>query len=311
MNLPAPTDWSREIDSSFGHGSDRPAEAYAALGRRVQRRRRALQGSVAGLTVATMALAGPWALNWWGDGPGGNVGPVPAATPDQPVEPQDPGPTVAPMARTADDVAVATREWEGSDVIPVTATEDGGLEVLDGWRVTRLVVVRESDTERRWGLVLSSPDGSPLWALVDWEGGDDAAGLPGHSGATTDRPGARFTRFADWLSTTLALQDASGSSDQPPAGEQDAVAIVTSGEVVALNGAEVLAQRPAPDGWSAYGPANEQFAVKLRTADGRTWFARVDPEGSTTVDPAVLDVPTMRAFMEHVTSRAESGEGLR
>ena len=44
---------------------------------------------------------------------------------------------------------------------------------------------------------------------------------------------------------------------------------------------------------------------------GRGAFALVGPDGGTTVDPAVLEAPTMRAFLDHLQAQGDNGEGLR
>ncbi len=308
MNLPAPTDWSREIDASFGRGCDRPAEAYADLGRRTLRRRRRTHASLAALTVAAMAVAGLWGSTLGGDpstpSPGVAVGP--ANAPDQPTEePTETGhPDLAPMARTVDDVSLVAR-GATPKFIPAAATENGGLAVVRGWTVSRLVVLTDTDTDRQWGLVVTSPDGTRLWVLAEWSYGEVDGEASGQRFTTTGLPGVRFASFDEWLVDMVDTQA------RGPAGQEEAVAIVTGGEMVPLNGAEVLVQQSAPDTWSAYGPVEEQYAVKLRTADGRTWFARVDTAGSTTVDPDVLDSPTMEAFVDHVAAQGDGGEGLR
>jgi hypothetical protein len=91
----------------------------------------------------------------------------------------------------------------------------------------------------------------------------------------------------------------------------DSVATFVDGDVVAADGVTLLEVVPHPEEAAAYGPVDEQAAVRLRLADGRVMFGRVDQWGTTTVDPAVLDAPTMAAFLRHLGAQADSGEGLR
>jgi hypothetical protein len=40
-------------------------------------------------------------------------------------------------------------------------------------------------------------------------------------------------------------------------------------------------------------------------------FGRVDAWRTTTVDPAVLQAPTMAAFLQYLAAQGDTGEGLR
>ena len=52
-------------------------------------------------------------------------------------------------------------------------------------------------------------------------------------------------------------------------------------------------------------------AARLRLTDGTVVFSLIGPDGETTVDPAVLDTPTMDAFLRHLQGQGDNGEGLR
>ena len=52
--------------------------------------------------------------------------------------------------------------------------------------------------------------------------------------------------------------------------------------------------------------------MKYRTPQGDVVFALLIAGGdATTVDPAVLEAPTMAAFLRHLAAQGDSGEGLR
>ena len=77
-------------------------------------------------------------------------------------------------------------------------------------------------------------------------------------------------------------------------------------------GATLVETRPAPviDGYTTDG---DRMAEVRR--DSRTWFVVVRGHGAQAdvipVDANVLAAPTFEALVDHVTSQAASGEGLR
>jgi hypothetical protein len=224
----------------------------------------------------------------------------PAPTETARSEPSAPAtPEVAPLADSPADVRVARpEEREQLQGGPsVNALADGTLVRRAGWTVDRLEVQPGSnDREREWGIA-AHPDagGDPEWILLSWS-------RRGTSGATWDAPSARFADFDQWLAATVAAEH---GVEEPEAASS------VGGELRVPEGVVVLESVAAPEEAAAYGPVDEMFATRLRLADGTVVFALVGPDQTTTVDPAVLDAPTMAAFLRHLGAQGASGEGLR
>jgi len=127
---------------------------------------------------------------------------------------------------------------------------------------------------------------------------------PSGSSSTWEDARKRFATFDQWLQATL--EDQSSANTHPVQ-----VATALHGELTVARGVEVLEKVVAPAAAAAYGPVDEQVAAKLRLVDGSVVFALVGPEGATTVDPAVLEAPTMDAFLAHLRAQGDNGEGLR
>jgi hypothetical protein len=303
------TRWADEIERSFGDGPALPpASTYVQSGRAAVRRRRVAAGAAS--VAACLVLGGlGWSALPGGAGPdAGQVATDPSPTdtpstdsvgPDQ-AEPSSPAtPTVAPLAVSPTDVRQARpderREMAGAAA--VTVLGDGTLIRRAGWTVERLEVQQADDRVRTWGIAATRDDGSEgEWILLTWEAG-------GTSTATWNPPGQRFATFDEWLAVTV--EELLGKPGVPVARARDGALVDVA------TGTTVLQEVPAPAQAAAYGPVEDQVAVRLRLVDGTEVFALVGPDGATTVDPAVLETPTMAAFLRYLESQGDSGEGLR
>jgi hypothetical protein len=303
------TRWADEIERSFGDGPALlPASAYVQSGRAAVRRRRVAAGAAS--VAACLVLGGlGWTSLPGGTGPdAGQVANDPSPTnspstdsvgPDQ-GEPSVPAtPVLAPLATSPADVRLA-RPGEREEMVgsaAVTVLGDGTLIRRAGWTVERLEVQRADDRSRVWGIATTRDDGAEgEWILLTWAS-------QGTSSATWNPPGQRFATFDEWLAVTVEEQ--LGEPGAPVARARDGALVDVA------TGTTVIQEVPAPAQAAAYGPVEDQVAVRLRLADGTEVFAIVGPDGATTVDPAVLETPTMAAFLRHLESQGDSGEGLR
>jgi hypothetical protein len=188
----------------------------------------------------------------------------------------------------------------------VTVIGDGTLIRRRGWTVDRVEVLQATDRARAWGVATHADDGSGAeWILLQWD--------LESSSSSSNPAGQRFATFDEWLAVVAAEHQVpvgSAGSGEGPLVTDDAATVV-GGEVVADDGVTLLEVVMRPAEAAAYGPVDEQAAVRLRLADGSVWFARVDAFGTTTVDPAVLAEPTMAAFLRHLEAQGAGGEGLR
>jgi hypothetical protein len=291
-------DWRGELDAAVAAAPDRPVEPYVRAGRRAVRRRRAAGVAI----IAVMAVAGgaAWAVTpgsaTRSDSPVATQGsPSPTAVDPSPADEQG----VAPLATRPEDVRAAGPEhaelFDGASM-PVSALADGELVREPDWRVEAIYVLQEKGERKRvWGIsAVPAARGEATWMLITWR--------PGSVGALSDPEGKRFAVFEDWLDATWGEQQ----GEDPPE-----IARTVGGELKVAAGVEVLETVTHPRQAAAYGPVDQQWAARLRLGDGTVVFARIDAEGTTTVDPAVLDAPTMDAFLAHLAQQADSGEGLR
>jgi hypothetical protein len=180
---------------------------------------------------------------------------------------------------------------------PASYTSDGRLVLRDGVTVVRRVdnPMDLEPPKQSVGLVLDDR-GRKIWMLLQTD--------PSGSSSTWEDARKRFATFDQWLQATL--EDQSSANTHPVQ-----VATALHGELTVARGVEVLEKVVAPAAAAAYGPVDEQVAAKLRLVDGSVVFALVGPEGATTVDPAVLEAPTMDAFLAHLRAQGDNGEGLR
>jgi hypothetical protein len=308
------TTWADEIERSFGDGPTPPAPAaYVVPGRAALRRRRL--AAAAASVAACLVLGGVgWAALPGGSGPdAGEVAtdtspsdPSPSdRSPSETVAPDEGEPslppelTVAPVATSPGDIRLA-RPGERRDMAgaaAVTVLGDGTLIRRAGWTVERLEVQQADDRARTWGIAATRDDGSEgEWILLTWEAG-------GGSTATWNPPGQRFATFDEWLAVTL--EELQGAEGEPIARTRNGVLVDVA------TGTTVDQQVVAPPQAAAYGPVEDFVAARFRLFDGTEVFGLAGPEGTTTVDPAVLETPTMAAFLRHLEAQGDSGEGLR
>lgn len=289
------TTWAEEIERSFGDGpTPPPAATYLEAGRSAVRRRRLAAGAAS--VTAALVIGG---LGWAalpGDA-ATDAGQV--ATDPSPSEAAPATPTVAPAPASPAEVPQALPEhlelMEGGP--SVAALADGSLVHRAGWTVDRVELQPGSDDQaRRWG-VTAHPDagGESEWMLLSWSSG-------GTSSAVYDPPRKRFATFDQWLASTLVEQQG---------GETPQIARVRKGALVAAPEVTVLQVVEAPAEAAAYGPVEDMVAARFRLVDGTEVFGLASPQGTTTVDPAVLETPTMAAFLRHLGAQGDSGEGLR
>lgn len=303
-------DWHHELDSSFGQGPEGTPADYLDAGHRAVRRRRAAV-SVAGLAAAVVVGGVVWSL---APGDAARSGGVPVAT-----QPPAPDPTSSPSSATAApttsptvaalptrpaDVSTATaaQRDEVAGPVPVATTSDGALLVQRGWTVESVEPVARTtrdgvDVMRQWTLVVS-PKASPdedTWVLATWH-------LSGTSSVSSDPAGKSTADLDTWVAQMQALEQ----GDAPTS-----VAHTEGGRFVADTDLEVIEAVAHPEQAAAYGPVGEAVAAKVRLADGTVLFVLARAEDSLTVEPAVLDAPTMTAFLRHLASQADSGEGVR
>jgi hypothetical protein len=138
-------------------------------------------------------------------------------------------------------------------------------------------------SEERWMLLAADAD-VPTWSI--WE--------PPHK---------RHATFQDWLADEVAFQK----------GHQEASPVfLIDGRLAPQANIEILEQVLAPPEAAAYGPVEDAAAVMYETPYGEVRFAIVHKNGDATiVDPAVLETPTMAAFLAHLQTQGDNGEGLR
>jgi hypothetical protein len=180
---------------------------------------------------------------------------------------------------------------------PASYTGDGRLVLRDGVTILRRVdnPMGLEPPAQSVGLALDDR-GRKIWMLLQTD--------PSGSSSTREDAGKRFATFDQWLQATC--EDQRSANTDPVQ-----VATALHGELTVARGVEVLEKVVAPAAAAAYGPVDEQVAAKLRLVDGSVVFALVGPSGATTVDPAVLEAPTMDAFLAHLRAQGDNGEGLR
>jgi hypothetical protein len=300
------TRWADEIERSFDNGPTPPPTAtYVASGRAAVRRRRIAAGAASSFAAVIVIGGIGWAVMPGDARPdAGQVATDPSPTAaESATEKSTPSPqatpTAGPLADSTDDVRAAgaseREEMEGS--ASVTVLGDGTLIRRPGWTVDRLDVLEATDRVRTWGIAATRDDGSEgEWILLTWES-------RGTSSATWNPPGQRFATFDEWLAATL--EELQGTEGEP-------IARARNGALVDVAmGTTVFQQVVAPAEAAAYGPVEDFVAARFRLFDGTEVFGLAGPEGTTTVDPAALETPTMAAFLRHLEAQGDSGEGLR
>ncbi len=311
------------LDSSFGTGPaglPTPSERLAAGRRALRRRHRA---GIAGATVAVVAVVGLGAaLSGVGSEHRADDGLPPFATSDTTPSDDPSETTKSPrtlaevlrqksldqLARKAQQQTQRIEKQLVSDQFPASLGLDGQVVVRDGWRITQRVEepMGLQPPEVSLGVVLTDGDRT-RWMLLTLDRQTDGHGNPTDAlgpNASADDPGKGYSRFEDWLASMVELN---GGARTPPLVTVDGADRLTPGP-----GATVVETRPAPviDGYTTEGDR----MVQVRR-DGRTWFVVVRGHGPQAevipVDADVLSEPTFAAFVDHVTSQADLGEGVR
>ncbi len=306
------------LDGSFGAGPDglpTPSERLAAGRRSLRRRHRA---GIAGTSVAVVGVVGlAAALSGAVGGGSHGDGPPPALTTSG--TSAVPSATATPLSaerqaaldrleRKARRQAHRIEQEYVTAQFPASFGPDGQVVVKDGWRITQRVEepMGFQPPEASLGVVVTDGD-ETRWMLLTLEDEVDGQGNPtGEQGPTAaaDDPGKGYSRFEDWLASMVELN---GGARTPALVMVDAADRLAPGP-----GATLVETRTAPviDGYTTEG---DRMAEVRR--DGRTWFVVIRGHGPQAeiipVDAEVLSAPTFAAFVDHVASQADSGEGLR
>lgn len=288
------TRWADEIERSFGDGPTPPAPAtYVEAGRAAVRRRRLAAGAAS--VAAALVIGGVGWAALPGD-PRADAGQV--ATDPSPATAESPSPSGTatagvPIRR------VPVPEGPHSPLAVQWAEVDGeGLAVLEGVEVTEVVAnpLGFEAPQQSFALALVR-GGEERWMVLT--GGD---GRP--SSATWDDARKRHATFRDWLVDQVEFDQKSL--------EESPVFLDRRGTLGAYADVTVLREVRAPAEAAAYAPVEDTAAVEYRTPQGDVVFALLIAGGDAiTVDPAVLETPTMAAFLRHLAAQGDSGEGLR
>ena len=280
-------DWREELDSSFGAGADRPPTEYLAPARLALRKRRTAMGVAALVSVIVVGGIG-WAL-----APDGSTRAIddhvasnPASPTSAPPGSADGGPRVA-IHREPDsslDEGWARLEGEVLHLVQDAEVGDWAANPMGYTLPDNSVGVQVfRGDEERWMLLAADAD-LPTWST--WE-----------------PPNKRHATFHDWLADEVAFQK--GLEEESPAAFLD-------GQLYPRANIELLEQVLAPPEAAAYGPIEDAAAVKYLTPQGDIRFAIVHKDGdATVVHPAVLEARTMAAFLAHLQTQGDNGEGLR
>ncbi|WP_107766452.1 hypothetical protein [Nocardioides terrigena] len=288
------TRWADEIERSFGDGPTPPAPAtYVEAGRAAVRRRRIAAGAAS--VAAALVIGGVGWAALPGD-PGADAGRV--ATDPSPATAESP----SPSETTTTGVPIRRVPAPGNPDAPLAVQwveiDGEGLTVLQGVEVKEVVAnPLDFEAPQQSFAVALVRDGEERWMVLT--GGD---GRP--SSATWDDARKRHATFRDWLVDQVEF--ARKSVAEGP------VFLDSQGVLGVYADVDLLEEVRAPAEAAAYAPVEDTAAVKYRTPQGDIEFALLIAGGdSTTVDPAVLETPTMAAFLRHLAAQGDSGEGLR
>ncbi|MEO5666336.1 MAG: hypothetical protein ABIR39_23945 [Nocardioides sp.] len=186
-------------------------------------------------------------------------------------------------------------DFASDSMAPVTPLGNGELVHKTGWNIESIYVLEDRPRYRVWGVsAVPAAGGEAVWMILNWR--------PRSTGAVYDPAGKRFAVFEDWLDVTWAEQQ---GAEPPPA------ARLVDGQLELAPGVTALETVEHPAQAAAYGPIGNFVAARLRLSDGTIMFALVGPEGGTLLDPAVLEAPTITAFLAHLQGQGDNGEGLR
>jgi hypothetical protein len=308
------------LDRSFGAGPDglpTPADRLAVARRALRRRRRlALAATSVGVLAAVGAGAG---LAGVGGERGADPSPPlatssttastnPSADPSEEVSAEQQE-ALDRLARKAREQAHRLEQRQVSSQFPASLDSLGGpVIVKDGWRITQRVEEPMGYVAPEASLGVVVTDGEDTrWMLLTLQYMQDGAGNPIDAlspSASADDPGKGYSRFEDWLASMVSLN---GGAQTPPLVTVDGGDHLRPGP-----GAVLVETRAAPviDGYTSAGDRMAQL-----TREDRTWFVVVRGHGPQAevlpVDADVLSAPTFAAFVDHLTTQIESGEGVR
>lgn len=294
-------DWRREIDASFGSGTDAPVGAYVAAGHRAVLRRRATL-ALAGVATAAVVAGTAWAVS-----PASEAGPsrseAPVAT--------DPSRSSTPTADGSRDAGrrpAANADFLGNPAALVDGEvllAPGSGPVLEqvanpmGYtpRQGSSVALRvRAEGREQYSLMTATADGSTSTQTVDATGGPFRAWLD---------QAVRTQRELD-VANGVTAPSGTGAPGEllrlTPAGR-----VTTAGEAVVL-----LGQDTDVDLGPAFAaPAATTGAVHL-LVDGADQYAvyRV-LDGELDVIPAGGGFDSLPAFVAWARQQYGSGEGLR
>ena len=284
---------SEEIEKSFGDGPlHRPVEERIAAGRRLVVRRRIAVGAGA---AGTILLIGGTA---WGLAPGStpSTGPEPSQTATQPTN-KSPGQGTGNEAdrKHKDPQSYLT----GGEL--ATYTPDGKVVVRKGWRISQRIPNPYGLQPPAKSVGLELTKGSETyWYILEIEGN-------GMSSAS-DPAGNGFATLEAWVASQVALQE--GSAPPSPVELRPGTA-----ELVAVDGATIVRQRPDPEVPGFAGPGDNTAVAEVRWNGARYFvlarqIAGSDPEYFPT-SASVPAKPTLESFLDHARKQYGSGEGLR
>jgi hypothetical protein len=288
------TIWADEIERSFGDGPTPPAAAtYVQAGRVAVRRRRLAAGAVS--LAAALVIGGVGWAALPGD-PSADAGQV--ATDPSPATAETPSPSETAATGVPIRRVPAPADPDTSLAVQWVDIDGEGLTVLQEVEVKE-VVANPLDFEapqQSFGVALVR-DGEERWMVLTGEDGRS-------SSATWDDARKRHATFQDWLVDQVELDR--------KALEESPVFLDRRGVLGAYANVSVLREVRAPAEAAAYAPVEDTAAVEYRTPRGDVVFALLIAGGDAiTVDPAVLETPTMAAFLRHLAAQGDSGEGLR
>lgn len=238
-------DWQRQLDSSFGSGTDVPAGHYVAAGHRAVRRRR-LTAVVAGLGAAAVVAGTAWAA---APGNAPRTGELPVATQPTPSASASATPSTKP-------VPVRDMPWQKGE--PPARALPGGLEIRPGAVVheRRDALYPGKDTES--AALDISFRGSRWWLVLEWD--------KGGSSMSSSRP---EYGFSDSFDSFVRAEVANGGMTSVPVDDVPGIAggLVTwhGGTLDAAPGVSVVRQVEDPV------PGDDSLGLVLRSGGRTTW----------------------------------------
>jgi hypothetical protein len=266
-----------QIEASFGDGPEAPPVALTlAAGHRALRRRRIGATVAAAAVLAVVGTGVTVAATGEGARPQGRD--VPVATD---------GPT--PSASTPTDGGPGNAALFGSGNLAAYDVE-GNLRLSPGATIVRQV-------PDPLGL---QPEGSSVGLVVEKDGERQWLLLHHTTDATGDTTGAAFDpdtkgTFDEWLAEQVSMASTSASSS---GGVPDLVEFGAGEQLVALPGAEILAQQASPPLPADFARPDDLSAVAKVRWQGDVWFVLARDLGA---GPAQM-ISTRAAGADHATT---------